>query len=727
MKIYPPRTLDTRTRVSASAKVLQKSLLAFSLASATTVYAADIPLFSNSGQSLGDAYSTKDFAMADLDGDGDLDVIVHAANADNDSSSTVWFNDGSGNLMLQQTLPLESSTSVAAGDLDNDGDIDVIFGGSDSGTVYLNDGTGNLSEAFTVPGLYGDYITLGDIDADGDLDALFYYDNEDEDSFFAFNDGTGNFTEIDRATSGTSYTQLLDYNNDGYLDIVQKARVRQSDGPNSFDLTFSFNGNVSAFFVDFDNQNGLDLAVTDHSTLFFIYPNTGSGGLPETEEELIISDALPEFQRYHAVDFNSDGFNDVIFLNDSQVSYLENDQGTGFLPLTEDVITTNNATRWALGDLNGDGIVDLVINGTEGTNEVWFGNNINPKDTDEDGILDEADNCPAVANPEQDDFDADGLGDACDADDDGDNVSDTLDNCPFTANQDQLDLDGDGYGDACDNDPDGDGVAEGDNCPLIPNDDQLDTDGDLLGDACDSDDDGDSFADDVDNCPAVANDDQFDFDGDGIGDACDADLDGDGTENVVDNCPLIVNSSQDDSDGDAFGDACDNDDDNDGIEDEFDNCRLIVNADQADLDGDLIGDACDNENDGDGVSDDVDNCPLIGNSDQNDFDGDGIGDACDTDIDGDGVTNAEDSCEQSDLSSEIDPETGCSVEQRCPDFAPRGRNDLWRNHGKYMACYAHITKRFEKHHVISKERRKEFMERAAKRIDYFKKRRHGHR
>jgi hypothetical protein len=73
------------------------------------------------------------------------------------------------------------------------------------------------------------------------------------------------------------------------------------------------------------------------------------------------------------------------------------------------------------------------------------------------------------------------------------------------------------------------------------------------------------------------------------------------------------------------------------------------------------------------------------------------------------------------------PETGCSVEQRCPDFAPRGRNDLWRNHGKYMACYAHITKRFEKHHVISKERRKEFMERAAKRIEYFKQRHHGHR
>jgi hypothetical protein len=56
-----------------------------------------------------------------------------------------------------------------------------------------------------------------------------------------------------------------------------------------------------------------------------------------------------------------------------------------------------------------------------------------PKDTDGDGRIDVADNCPLVANPGQADLDGDGQGDACDADDDGDGVADTADACPTQA------------------------------------------------------------------------------------------------------------------------------------------------------------------------------------------------------------------------------------------------------------------------------------------------------
>ncbi len=51
-----------------------------------------------------------------------------------------------------------------------------------------------------------------------------------------------------------------------------------------------------------------------------------------------------------------------------------------------------------------------------------------PVDTDMDGVADADDNCPAVANPDQLDFDSDGLGDACDDDDDNDGVPDAQDN-----------------------------------------------------------------------------------------------------------------------------------------------------------------------------------------------------------------------------------------------------------------------------------------------------------
>jgi hypothetical protein len=128
-------------------------------------------------------------------------------------------------------------------------------------------------------------------------------------------------------------------------------------------------------------------------------------------------------------------------------------------------------------------------------------------DTDDDGLVDQIDNCPQVSNPGQADMEGDFVGDACD-------------NCPGVANLDQADEDGDGVGDACDEegtydpetDTDTDGVRDiDDNCRLTDNPGQRDTDNDSLGDACD-------------NCPQIANLDQGDFDGDGLGDACDLDV-----------------------------------------------------------------------------------------------------------------------------------------------------------------------------------------------------------
>lgn len=72
------------------------------------------------------------------------------------------------------------------------------------------------------------------------------------------------------------------------------------------------------------------------------------------------------------------------------------------------------------------------------------------KDTDNDGVADDIDNCPLISNPDQADMDNDGIGDVCDNDSDNDGVPDTEDNCPSIPNPDQKDADGDGIGDVCD-------------------------------------------------------------------------------------------------------------------------------------------------------------------------------------------------------------------------------------------------------------------------------------
>ncbi len=178
-------------------------------------------------------------------------------------------------------------------------------------------------------------------------------------------------------------------------------------------------------------------------------------------------------------------------------------------------------------------------------------------DRDDDGVNDDADNCPDVANPDQADFDGDGIGDLCDDDADGDGAPDDVDNCLMLANEDQLDLDRDGEGDACDDDADGDGldaaaealagtdprradtdgdaIADGDDsCPLRPSRADFDNDMDGYGDACDEDDDGDGVRDWADVCPGTADPEQNP-------ELCVGDRDGDGVGDDVDNCPYIAN------------------------------------------------------------------------------------------------------------------------------------------------------------------------------------------
>ncbi len=279
--------------------------------------------------------------------------------------------------------------------------------------------------------------------------------------------------------------------------------------------------------------------------------------------------------------------------------------------------------------LRGAGFIEIVndcnANGIEDADEVADGssedcneNDVPDEcdvDTDLDGIVDECDECP-------------GENDLLDTD--GDDVSDCLDNCPIVANADQSDSDADGLGDACQqNDPvedcNGNGIEDqqeiefgnSEDCNVndVPDDCEIDSDGDDVIDACDScpgeddllDSDGDSVVDCLDNCPADANVNQLDSNGDGLGNACqiqDEPVDEAGQPNPNDNDQN--NDEEDDGQVDQ-----DNPIDNTGDENEV--------VDEEDVDD---GQGNEQGNDDDAKDNDVDDNPQDEdeNNDQDDQD-----------------------------------------------------------------------------------------------------------
>jgi hypothetical protein len=111
---------------------------------------------------------------------------------------------------------------------------------------------------------------------------------------------------------------------------------------------------------------------------------------------------------------------------------------------------------------------------------------------------------------------------------DGDEIPVELDNCPDVYNPDQNDLDADGVGDLCDN------------CPSVYNPDQVDSDSDGMGDICDPNDDNDEILDD----------------GDDSGEVGDHPCTNGSTDDCDDNCRTTENPGQEDSDNDGIGDKC---------------------------------------------------------------------------------------------------------------------------------------------------------------------------
>ena len=300
--------------------------------------------FNQSTYAVGNGASA--IATGDFNGDGKLDLAVV-----NTTDGTVSILLGNGEGTFQPAVPYligNVQNAIAVGDFNGDGKLDLailnsLSGGSSTVTILLGDGNGNFPTLLTSPFFVGATLTsfaVGDFDGDGKLDLAVAYTTTV--------DISGNF-------EAQANVSILRGNGDGTFH--SPVSVWSSVG----------NSSLAVAVGDFNNDGNLDLVMSDSALEVVSLLGNGDGTFQSP-----VSSFVPDSVTSITVgDFNSDGNSDLaVILPNSGSSQAAVLLGNGNGSFSGALFVPNNLPNWAangiaVGDLNGDGSLDLVTAGTQ--------------------------------------------------------------------------------------------------------------------------------------------------------------------------------------------------------------------------------------------------------------------------------------------------------------------------------------------------------------------------
>jgi len=213
---------------------------------------------------------TSSVVLSDVDGDGDLDLLT-AQRGGGATAVYVRRNDGTGTFSGNQQVATGNGVlSLFLGDVEGDGDQDLFTTNYIDGTVSvrLNDGMGGFASGQDLkvgPTEQAFSASLGDVDNDGDLDLVTTYG-------LRLNIGNGLFSST---TQADVVGGLVDLDGDGDLDLLNNG-IRFNNGNGVFGSTQQVG--VSGSPQDIDGDGDLDLASLDAAnSSISVRRNNGSG------------------------------------------------------------------------------------------------------------------------------------------------------------------------------------------------------------------------------------------------------------------------------------------------------------------------------------------------------------------------------------------------------------------------------------------------------------------
>ena len=384
----------------------------------------------------------------DFDNDGYDDGAVAGAD---DMITALSGSDGG--IMWQFTTPTDQiyRSCLKSADLNDDINIDVIAG-TDDNNVYAIDGKNGVQLWATNVGGEVSQIQLAQMDGIGPVDIIAAVGGGPSGEKVAVLSGSdGSLLWEYQAGEAVAFVEVLDANEDGAPDVAAAItpfgtkRVLLIDGVSHLEVwsvPLPIPSNISGMGSgDLNDDKIPDILVPGNSSDQKVYALSGDNG-----------SILWSFQTGGEVncalvyDVDGDEIGEAVIGSDDQNVYVI-DGPTGVLDWNYS--TAGDVMSIQIGDLNCNNRPNIVCVTFDSDGIAYAFRSLAPElpDGDDDGIPDEDDNCPVVANPGQEDGDEDGVGDLCD-------------NCEFVANPDQADSDDDGIGDACDyvcGDANGDG------------------------------------------------------------------------------------------------------------------------------------------------------------------------------------------------------------------------------------------------------------------------------